>query len=139
MAHFARLDENNTVIDVLVIENQDILDENNQESEQKGIEFLKNLFGQDTVWVQTSYNHNFRVRYAVIGGKYDPIRDIFIREKPFSSWVFDEYRKDWVPPIPFPVPDGYMYFWNEELQNYERYPNSDQVYAGTPIPDYEIE
>lgn len=77
MAHFAQLDENNIVTGVLVVNNEKIVDENGNESEQKGIDFLKSLLGQDTRWVQTSYNGNFRSKYAAIGDKYDETNDIF--------------------------------------------------------------
>lgn len=78
MAHFAQLDENNIVTGVLVVNNEDIIDENGNESEQKGIDFLKSLFGNDTKWVQTSYNNRFRNKYACIGDQFDPINDVFI-------------------------------------------------------------
>ncbi len=71
MAHFAELDENNIVLQVTVVNNSDILDENGNESEEIGIQFNKNLLGQDTKWVQTSYNSNFRYKYAGIGDFYD--------------------------------------------------------------------
>lgn len=77
MAHFAQLDENNIVTGVLVVNNEKLIDENGNESEQKGIDFLKDLFGQDTKWVQTSYNGNFRDKYAGIGDLYDEANDIF--------------------------------------------------------------
>ena len=66
MAHFARLDENNQVVEVVVVSNDDILDEDDNENEQVGMGFLKSLYGQNTVWRQTSYNNNFRGRYAHI-------------------------------------------------------------------------
>lgn len=80
MAHFARLDENNIVIQVIVISNEDILDENGNESEEKGIDFCRNLIGLDTIWKQTSYNKNFRGRFAGIGMTYDPEKDLFKEE-----------------------------------------------------------
>lgn len=78
MAHFAKLDQNNKVIEVIVVSNQDILDEKKNESEQIGIEFCKMLHGKDTRWVQTSYNHKFRGRYAGVGMYYDEILDEFV-------------------------------------------------------------
>lgn len=78
MAHFAKLDENNIVIEVIVVNNSDIIDENGQESEQKGIEFCQMLHGLNTVWRQTSYNSNFRGIFAGIGMQYDSEQDIFI-------------------------------------------------------------
>jgi hypothetical protein len=78
MAHFAKLDENNKVIEVIVVSNDDILDENGEENEEIGIEFCKMIQGSNTNWKQTSYNGNFRGRYAGIGMYYDEINDEFI-------------------------------------------------------------
>lgn len=75
MAHFAELDDNNKVLRVVVVGNEDITVDG-VEVEAKGIEFLKNLLGGR--WIQTSYNNNFRGKYADIGNIYDPINDIFV-------------------------------------------------------------
>ena len=80
MAHFAELDETNTVKQVIVVNNNELLDENGNESEAKGIAFCQSLFGG--TWIQTSYNGNFRKNYAGISYVYDPIRDAFIAPKP---------------------------------------------------------
>jgi hypothetical protein len=77
MAHFAELDETNVVKTVIVVNNNELLDENGNESEQKGIDFCIAHYGG--VWIQTSYNSNFRGTYAGIGLIYDPIADIFYR------------------------------------------------------------
>lgn len=77
MAHFAKLDENNVVTEVVVVHNNELLD-NGVESEPKGINFCKSLFGQNTRWVQTSYNGNFRGTYAGIGYIYDSANDVFV-------------------------------------------------------------
>lgn len=79
MAHFAQIDENNIVKQVIVVHNNEILD-NGIESETKGIAFCQSLFGG--IWKQTSYNGNIRKNYAGIGYSYDPIRDAFIPPKP---------------------------------------------------------
>lgn len=76
MAHFAEIDENNKVLRVIVVNNSDILDEEGSESELKGIEFCKNIFGGE--WRQTSYSSSFRGHFAAAGFTYDPIADIFI-------------------------------------------------------------
>jgi hypothetical protein len=76
MAHFARI-EDNIVREVIVINNEVIIDSNGVEQEQLGINFCKSLYGQDTEWVQTSYNGNFRGMYAGTGMIYDPELDIF--------------------------------------------------------------
>lgn len=75
MAHFAQLDENNKVLNVIVVANEDTLDENGNESEAVGIVFCQKLAGGN--WVQTSYNNNFRGKYAGIGDIYDSEEDVF--------------------------------------------------------------
>lgn len=97
MAHFARLDENDVVQEVVVISNDDCLDENGSESEAIGIAFCENLFGR-TGWIQTSYNNKFRGRFAGIGYTYLPDRDIFVRPQPKPWYVLDEDGK-WFCPI----------------------------------------
>lgn len=78
MAHFAKLNENNIVTEVIVVDNKDLLDESGQESEQKGIEFCQMLHGPNTTWKQTSYNGNSRGIFAGIGFLYDTEKDIFV-------------------------------------------------------------
>lgn len=77
MAHFARIDSNNIVHQVIVINNEVITGDDGVESEALGINFCKSLYGEDTNWVQTSYNGNFRGRYAGAGMKYNKDRDEF--------------------------------------------------------------
>jgi len=110
MAHFAKL-ENNIVTQVIVVANQDILDENGQESEQKGIDFCSNLLGG--TWKQTSYNGRIRKNYAGIGYTYDEGRDAFIATKPYNSWILDEDKAQWKAPVDYPTDEG-KYTWNEE-------------------------
>ena len=76
MAHFAELDDKNYVLRVVVVDNDDLLDENGQESEAKGIARCQELFGGK--WVQTSYNANFRFKYAGVGDYYDEELDRFV-------------------------------------------------------------
>jgi hypothetical protein len=115
MAHFAKL-ENNIVTQVIVVANQDILDENGQESEQKGIDFCSNLLGG--TWKQTSYNGNIRKNYAGVGYTYNEILDAFIPPQPFASWVLDENICQWQAPILKPNDDK-LYIWNESIVNWE--------------------
>ena len=110
MAHFAKLDENNVVVDVLVVSNNEIL-VNGVENEAKGIEFLTNLLGHSN-WKQTSYNTKFRKNYASIGSTYDAQRDAFIAPKTLASWVLNEDTCQWEYCIPCPT-DGKQYYWNE--------------------------
>ena len=78
MAHFAKLDENNKVIEVIVVSNDDTVDDNGEENENIGIAFCRMIHGQNTTWKQTSYNNNFRGKYAGIGMYYDSINDEFV-------------------------------------------------------------
>jgi hypothetical protein len=82
MAHFAELDANNVVTRVIVVGNPDCLDETGQESEAVGIAFCQSLFGADTTWVQSSYNGNFRGKYAGISDYYDAELDQFVTPEP---------------------------------------------------------
>lgn len=77
MAHFAKI-ENNIVSMVIAVNNEVLENKPFPESEVVGIEFCKSLYGDDTIWLQTSYNNNFRGTYAGIGMKYDAIKDEFI-------------------------------------------------------------
>jgi len=91
MAHFAELDSNNIVLRVLVVNNSMMKDEQGNEVEQLGIDFLKSLLGQETIWLQTSYNGNKRKNYAGIGFKYDPILDAFINPMPIAEPGEEQY------------------------------------------------
>lgn len=113
MAHFAQVDENNVVVQVLVIE-QDVINTGH--------------FGDPASWIQTSYNTRggvhygpdnqpdggvaLRKNYAGIGHIYDPVRDAFYAPQPYPSWVLDEDTCWWQPPVPFPT-DGKNYAWDE--------------------------
>ena len=88
MAHFAKLNSDNVVEQVIVVNNEVLHDDKGVEQESIGIAFCQSLFGSDTNWVQTSYNGNFRGRYAGTGMTYDPIKDEFIApEAPTDSTV----------------------------------------------------
>jgi hypothetical protein len=99
MAHYAQLDENNIVTQVIVVSNDDCTDSNGVEVEEIGIAFCKNLLGSETNWKQTSYNNNIRVRYAVIGYSYNEELDAFVAPKPHDSWVLVEETADWQSPL----------------------------------------
>ncbi len=117
MAHFAKLDQNNVVLEVHVVHNNELLDENGVEQEQKGIDFLINWSNGYLAWKQTSYNGSFRKHYAGIGYTYDPQRDAFIPPKPYPSWILNEQTCLWDPPVAMPT-DGQMYSWDEENINW---------------------
>jgi hypothetical protein len=108
MAHFAQLNDENVVTQVVVVNNAELLD-NGVESEAKGIAFCVSLFGGR--WVQTSYNNSIRRRYAGIGYRYDLAADVFIAPQPFPSWTLDA-NHDWQAPTPMPT-DEKQYVWDE--------------------------
>lgn len=95
MAYFAKLDENNVVLEVHVVHNNELLVDG-VESEAKGVEFLVNWSGGYTLWKQTSYNARIRKNAAGVGFTYDPIRDAFIPPKPSDDFVLDEQTCQWV-------------------------------------------
>jgi hypothetical protein len=98
MAHFAQLDNTNTVIQVIVVSNDIINNAQGLDGEAAGIAFCQDFYGVDTVWKQTSYNGNFRKNFAGVGMTYDPIRDAFIGEKPTedeNAWIFNEDTLRW--------------------------------------------
>lgn len=114
MSHFAQIDENDIVVQVIVVE-QEVIN--------------TGLFGDPTKWIQTSYNTHggvhygqdgnpdggnaLRKNYAGIGYTYDRVRDAFIPPKPFDSWNLNEETCLWDSPVPYPV-DGNKYVWDEE-------------------------
>lgn len=108
MAHFAEIDENGIVKQVLVVPDQ---------QEHRGHDFLATDLGLGGTWIQTSYNHRIRKQYAGIGYKYDAEADVFIAPQPFPSWLLDE-NHDWQAPVPRPE-DDLMYVWNEENLDWE--------------------
>ena len=114
MAHFAELDETNTILRVLVVGN-DVTTIDGVEDEQRGIDFLNDLLPESGTWVQTSYNRNTRFDYAAVGGTYDPVLDIFIQPKPFPSWVRDATYHSWWAPVDYPGTDETpFYYWDED-------------------------
>mgnify|MGYP001600085842 FL=1 len=99
MSHFAKINSSNIVTEVIVAEK----------------DFINSgLVGDEFLWVQTSYNNNFRKQFAEIGGTYDKTKDKFISPKPFASFTLDD-NDDWQPPDV--KPDGH-YKWNEDTTNW---------------------
>lgn len=117
MAHFAQIDENNIVKQIIVITNEDCGNLEFPESEIIGQNFISSI-GLDGVWKQTSYNSTFRKRYAGLDDTYDENRDAFLPPKPFSSWVLNEDTYLWEAPIERPS-DGKLYMWNEDEQSWD--------------------
>lgn len=116
MAHFARIDENNVVTQVVVVANKDTADADGVEKEHIGAAFLEKLFGG--VWKQTSYNGNIRKNYAGIGYTYDAGIDAFVPPQPYPSWILDNATAQWEAPVPMPEDAGTgepqkMYLWDE--------------------------
>jgi hypothetical protein len=115
MAHFAKLDENNIVLAVHVV-NNDVITVNGVESEQAGIDFLTDLHGH-AFWKQTSYNGSMRKNYAGTDYSYDAGRDAFIAPKSFPSWVLNETTCIWEAPTPMPE-DNKTYSWDEDTTSW---------------------
>tara|TARA_R100001015_G_C4556135_1_gene116929 strand:- start:21 stop:398 length:378 start_codon:yes stop_codon:yes gene_type:complete len=121
MAHFAKLNSDNIVQEVVVVSN-DIAT-----TEQAGVDFLNNLHGTNDVWKQTSYNtyanvHTlggtpFRKNYASVGFTYNETIDGFVEPKTYDNWVLNETKGIWEPPVAYPN-DGNTYNWNENTQNW---------------------
>ena len=118
MAHFAKLNENNIVTEVLVIDNQILTQGGDTENEELGIQFLNELYKHPN-WVQTSYNDNFRKQYAGVGMKYDPNNEVFIHPQPFNSWTLNS-NFDWEAPVAYPT-DHKFYIWDEENQTWDEH------------------
>jgi hypothetical protein len=100
MAHFAQIDSDSIVTQVIVVGNSDA------PNEAAGISFCQDLLGADTNWVQTSYNNNIRFRYAGIGMKYDSTNDVFYGSQPYASWTLDTPTWVWEPPVALPSDAG---------------------------------
>lgn len=112
MAHFARIDENGIVIDMLVVSDSDTVDENGVEKQEIGQAYLHNAFGGS--WIQYSYNGRIRKQLPAIGYKYDAENDVFVAPRPYRQWELNEHF-DWEPPVPMPEPiDGYHWHWEEK-------------------------
>lgn len=110
MAHFAKIDSNNIVTEVIVV--SDAL-------EHIGSQWCKDIFGGR--WIQTSYNGKIRKNFAGIGYFYDEEKDAFIPPKPYNSWILDENTYNWISSIPSPditIP----YYWDEDTLSWKRPP-----------------
>ena len=137
MAHFAQLDDNNVVTQVIVVSNDDTSDSNGVETESIGVAFCQKLLGASTNWKQTSYNGNMRGNYAGIGYVYSTevatlgvgSTDVFMPAQPYASWTVSTTAAQWEPPsTPGAAPTltddevaaGKYYVWNES--NYDADP-----------------
>ena len=102
MSHFVKIDSTNTVTEGIVAE-QDFIN--------------SGLVGDSFLWIQTSYNNNFRKQYAGVGYTYDKANDVFISPKPYPSWALDA-SFDWQPPTAMPDDDK-DYTWNEDTTTWD--------------------
>jgi len=142
MAYFAQVNENNIVTNVIRVENS-VIEVDGQKSEEKGIEFCKSLYGQDTNWVQTSYGSRNGIYYNVDaitgvmtvgdqskllrktcaenGYTYDPINDWFMPPQPYPSWTFNYETWRWDPPVArvTNLAENEHAYWNEQTQSWD--------------------
>ena len=122
MAHFALIDDNNMVQEVIVVSDTDA------PTEEAGQAFIASI-GLTGTWMQTSYNTHgavhaldgtpFRCNYAAVGHTYDADRDAFIPPQPYPSWILDETTCLWEPPVAMPD-DGNTHIWNETTTSWEQ-------------------
>ncbi len=139
MAHYAEINENNKVINIIKIDDELLVGDNGQE-------YMNNVLGVPGTFIKTSYNtfqgkHKyggtpFRGNFAMIGGYYDAERDVFLAKQPYPSWILNETTYQWEPPVPMPevqseiteTPTGIAgqslvtirgYKWNENIQDWE--------------------
>lgn len=105
MAHFAEIDNNYQVIRIVKVDNHKCADHDGCECEEVGVEFLRGLYGENTNWVQTSYNGSKRQMFAGKGYLYLPEQDKFVPPSPFPSWTLNRSAGKWEAPIPEPEHD----------------------------------
>jgi hypothetical protein len=121
MAHFAKLSENNIVLNVIVVADSDA------PTEAKGKAFLRKLYNNTDTWIQTSYNTYggvhatdgtpLRKNYAGIGYTYNADEDAFISPKPYDSWTLNKTTFLWEAPVTYPT-DGNLYEWKEDTKEW---------------------
>ena len=102
MSHFAKLDNNNIVTEVIVADKA-FIDAHDDWYKYK----------------QTSYTGSLRKNYAGVGYKYDEVLDAFIAPQPFSTWVLNSDTCQWEAPIPYPDDDSKIWEWDNELVNWK--------------------
>ena len=102
MSHFAKIDSNNIVENVIVAE-QDFIN--------------SGAVGDSFLWIQTSYNGNFRGKYASIGDTWDKVNEVFIPPQPYPSWTLNEDTCLWDSPVPYPT-DDLIYSWDEDTTSW---------------------
>jgi hypothetical protein len=120
MAHFAKLNDENIVLEVNVVNNEVINDLPFPDSESIGVQFLTEWSGGYTNWKQTSYNSSFRKNYAGIGFTYMADIDAFVGPQPYPSWILDSQTAKWNAPIPYPK-DEKKYIWDEPTLSWKEF------------------
>ena len=129
MAHFARLNNENEVVEVVGLNNRYMKDADGNESEAVGVAYL-NARVQEANWKQTSYNtcagvHKLggtplRGNYCGKGWVYSEEHDIFHSSQPYPSWTLETVKGYWEPPVPMPErEDNEFYAWNEDEQQWD--------------------
>ena len=121
MAHFANIDVDGFVMDVVVVANECVENLGFPDSEPVGVNFCQLLYGGASVWKQTSYNASFRKNYAGKGYRYDEGLDAFIPPRPYPSWVLNMETCQWASPIDMPKASpgpGQAYKWDENIENW---------------------
>jgi hypothetical protein len=123
MAHFAQIDDDSIVVQVLVVDDSMV---------ERGQEFLAEDLGLGGTWIQTSYNTfggihlngetPLRKNFANIGYIYDPVRDAFYQKQPFNSWTLNDDTCIWEAPLEKPN-DNKSYEWSESNMNWVEIPN----------------
>ena len=125
MAHYAFLNENNEVVNVITGVDENITQTDTDGTQVGGSSEAWETFYASRPWFagltckRTSYNGKIRKNYAGIGYTYDAARDAFIPPKPFNSWVLDENTCQWQAPTPMPT-DGKFYQWIEDDLNWQQ-------------------
>jgi len=128
MAHYAFLDENNVVVEVIVgkDEGEDGIDWEQHYGEFRGLVCKRTSYNTrngihyapETHQPSADQSKAFRHNYAAIGALYYPVKDAFAPVKPFASWLFNETTFLWEPPVPKPT-DNKKYRWDEAQQNWK--------------------
>jgi hypothetical protein len=134
MAHFPELDSNNNVLRVIKVDNNVINNASGLLGENDGVAFCKSLFGEDTIWKQTSYNTRGGIHYdsnknpdsetairgnhAESGMIYDSTLDAFYFPTAlYPSWTFNKTTFKWEAPVAYPT-DELIYEWDETTRTW---------------------
>jgi hypothetical protein len=120
MAHYALINSDNTVVQVITGVDENIIQTDLDGTQVGGSSEAWEQFYASRPWFKgltckrTSYNGNIRANFASIGGKYDPTFDVFIASQPFPSWKLNYTTYQWIPPVAKPEDiQGYVWIWSE--------------------------